>query len=266
MQREDQYFLGKDARFPWPPGADLSSKPAYLDIADIIRSEIRKRKLKAGDRLPAERDLVDYFGVARMTVRHALDVLQLEGLIDRRRGRHGGTFVRAEPPSVDLLKLGANAAELRRRGYKVRVTPLENRMEPPTEEIAELFGGVDYVHHVCQELALDEVSAAVVRTYCRVDHLPTLSEDAVEETVGNLLAGTVSRTEDDISLSVPSAEERELLGIPTNVPLLRVQRIGFNSDGEPVYCMNTVLRSDILTLRVTDENHSGGGGWTQNSS
>lgn len=39
------------------------------------------------------------FGVARMTIRHALDILQMEGLIERRRGRTGGTFIRSLPRS-----------------------------------------------------------------------------------------------------------------------------------------------------------------------
>lgn len=74
-------------------------QPAYLRIADEVRSWIESGQYAPGARLPHERAMVEQFGVARMTVRHALEILENEGLIDRRRGRTGGTFValRREP-------------------------------------------------------------------------------------------------------------------------------------------------------------------------
>ncbi|MEY8578860.1 GntR family transcriptional regulator [Corynebacteriaceae bacterium 6-324] len=74
-------------------------------IAESIRNQIATGELKPGDRLPAERELVETFGVARMTVRHSLDILQLEGLIERRRGRSGGTFVLAESPLLESVRI-----------------------------------------------------------------------------------------------------------------------------------------------------------------
>jgi len=54
-----------------------------------------------GTRLPAERELSPLLGVGRTTVRAALDALSARGLIERRRGRAGGTFVAHEwHPSV----------------------------------------------------------------------------------------------------------------------------------------------------------------------
>lgn len=73
--------------------------PAYLAIADDLRGRIERHDLSDGGRLPTERELVKEFGVARMTIRHALDILQMEGLIERRRGRTGGTFIRSLPRS-----------------------------------------------------------------------------------------------------------------------------------------------------------------------
>ncbi|MDQ1128945.1 FadR/GntR family transcriptional regulator [Microbacterium sp. SORGH_AS_0888] len=52
-----------------------------------------------GTRLPPERDLSPLLGVGRTTVRAALDDLSARGLIERRRGRAGGTFVAEEWPA-----------------------------------------------------------------------------------------------------------------------------------------------------------------------
>ena len=67
-------------------------RPAYLLISDALRDKIERNELEPGQRFPTERELVREFQVARMTVRHALDILEVEGLIDRRRGRSGGTL------------------------------------------------------------------------------------------------------------------------------------------------------------------------------
>ncbi|MCT2587773.1 GntR family transcriptional regulator [Actinophytocola gossypii] len=66
--------------------------PKYQRIADALRSEIRNGTPPAGERMPAETDLVERFGVSLPTVRQALGVLRTEGVIESRQGI--GTFVR----------------------------------------------------------------------------------------------------------------------------------------------------------------------------
>ncbi|SFW92434.1 FadR/GntR family transcriptional regulator [Amycolatopsis australiensis] len=53
------------------------------------------------EQLPSEADLAAQFGVSTVTVREALVALRQQGLVETRRGRSGGSFVRApaNPPS-----------------------------------------------------------------------------------------------------------------------------------------------------------------------
>jgi len=94
------------------PGADLFSAVSVgrvsQVIVDQIRQLIRQGRLKAGDRLPSERDLCERFGVSRVTVREALRVLEAGGLIDVRVGARGGAFV----PSPIQAPLGEGLADL----------------------------------------------------------------------------------------------------------------------------------------------------------
>lgn len=66
-------------------------RPAYVQIASQIRRIVAERGVESGVKLPVESELVERFGVSRMTVREGLRVLRLEGLL---RAEHGvGVFV-----------------------------------------------------------------------------------------------------------------------------------------------------------------------------
>jgi GntR family transcriptional regulator len=66
-------------------------RPAYLQVADDLRASIADRTFKPGERLPSGRDLARRYGVAPMTISHALDVLRGEQLVEAYQGR--GVFV-----------------------------------------------------------------------------------------------------------------------------------------------------------------------------
>lgn len=73
-------------------------------VADQIRTLILEGRLQQGDRLPSERELAERFGVSRVTVRDALRILEVAGLIEVRLGASGGAFVTA--PSANIVAEG----------------------------------------------------------------------------------------------------------------------------------------------------------------
>ncbi len=82
---------------------------------------------RPGDRLPSERELSARWGVARMTVRHAMDTLVAEGLVVRRQG--SGTYVAAQP-MVRFLGLTSFTQDMRDRGLVPREPPAGVRGRP----------------------------------------------------------------------------------------------------------------------------------------
>jgi len=66
----------------------------YEQIVQQIEQSIRKGVLKAGDQLPAERELAEQFGVSRTAVREAVKALHEKGLVEAYPGR--GTFITSE--------------------------------------------------------------------------------------------------------------------------------------------------------------------------
>ncbi|HSK15677.1 MAG TPA: FCD domain-containing protein [Gaiellaceae bacterium] len=85
--------------------ADQSFRPiehlrAHEHVAEQLRRQIGLRLVGPRGTLPPERELASLFGVGRATVQRAISLLEREGLVERRRGRSGGTFVVA-PAGVD---------------------------------------------------------------------------------------------------------------------------------------------------------------------
>lgn len=73
-------------------------------IAERIQQSIIRGDFSCGDRLPAERKMAADLRVSRPSVREALRVLEQKGLVEIRRGRNGGAFVKA--PSTEGLPEG----------------------------------------------------------------------------------------------------------------------------------------------------------------
>lgn len=91
----------------------IEGRRAFEEIAAQIRGELARQRLRAGDRLPAERQLAEQFHVSRNTLREALRSLEIAGLLELKKGAAGGAFIRegggdaAVAGLADLYHLGA---------------------------------------------------------------------------------------------------------------------------------------------------------------
>src|SRR6476646_9569723 len=96
----------------------------HVQVREHVRGLIETQP--PGSAAPSERELVARFGVARMTVRQALDALVAEGLLERIPGR--GTFVARAKIDVQV-RLSSYTEEMGRRGLKPDSRSLLARME-----------------------------------------------------------------------------------------------------------------------------------------
>ena len=99
-----------------PIKVDLPSR-AFDTICQKVRDLLADGSLKPGDKLPAERQLAEQFGVGRSALREALRTLEAAGILTLKKGAHGGAFIREGDPSrvtqviQDLLHLGSISLE-----------------------------------------------------------------------------------------------------------------------------------------------------------
>lgn len=75
------------------PFANVRPRRAVDDILEQIRGRIQSNELKPGQKLPSERDLAEQLGVSRNTVREAIRMLEVSGLVTLKKGAQGGAFL-----------------------------------------------------------------------------------------------------------------------------------------------------------------------------
>ena len=85
------------------PGKQFT--PKYIDLARELMRQIAHQGLEVGDRLGTEQELSARYSLSRVTVRQALELLEGEGYVSRKRAR--GTFVAREVESIDHFGLNS---------------------------------------------------------------------------------------------------------------------------------------------------------------
>lgn len=149
----------------------------YEEIADHLRDLVDRAG--PGERLPSEAELCEQFGVSRMTARHAVQQVEAEGLIERRRG--AGTFVRSRLVPRDLGSPLSFTENMRAKGMTPTSQTLEWGLVVPTTDERSALGLGDNT----QAFALERLRCA--------DGVPMALERAVmSEELGSSITDHIS--------------------------------------------------------------------------
>jgi GntR family transcriptional regulator len=242
----------------------------YERIADDLRTKIKSGELPPGARLAPEPGLQEEYSerpefrsnkVSRNTVRDAISLLVLEGLVEKRAGQ--GTFVveKIDPflttlsGNPDAGESSAYESEVTRRGRKRQETPA--RVE---------------IHFASQapELQLDDGAQVVSRHQARyIDGKPYslqtsfyprryVSEGAERlDNAGGIEEGTVAYIQktlgsnhvgrlDELFVRVASSNEIDFfdLATKTGAPVLEARRTTFDDNKRPIRLTVTVYAAD----------------------
>lgn len=229
--------------------ADPSTRAAlkHVQIREFLRETISRSEV--GAPLPSERELVERFGVARMTVRQAIDALAAEGLLDRVHGR--GTFVAR--PKVDLqVRLSSYTEEMQRRGLRPSSRVLLARREPASADVAaslEIDPESPVLHLYRLRLA-DGEPMALEHVWLSAALLPDLFEREVPDSLYEALErhGLLPDWgEDTVDGGVAGEDEAELLRIEPGAPVLRIRRRAFAGE-RTIELSSATYRADRYTL------------------
>jgi GntR family transcriptional regulator len=113
------------------PNYDRSLVPLYVQVASVMRQRVETGQWLEGDKISTIDELEREFGVARVTIRQAIEILSSEGLLNAQQGR--GTFVSGKPKNRHWLNLANDFESMvdSIRNNVLKRVHIEERADPP---------------------------------------------------------------------------------------------------------------------------------------
>ena len=201
--------------------------PLYAKVKDHILENIRSGAWEAGRRVPSENELVESFGISRMTANRALRELMAEGFLSRVPGV--GTFVKEAPALSSLMELRNIAEEIAQRGHRYSSRSVTKSETDSNPALAEEFEDrtLKRVFHIVIVHEENGVPVQLEDRYVNPLVVPDfLTRDFTDTTPTAVLlaAAPVDELEHTVEAALPSAEQQRLLGVGPLEPCLALHR------------------------------------------
>ncbi|HUO34294.1 MAG TPA: GntR family transcriptional regulator [Candidatus Acidoferrum sp.] len=242
-----------EVRIPRNAFVDRSAPmPLYYQIAEHLRRQMRRQKMRPGDLLTTDERVQEDFGVSRATARKAIDELVDEGFVERVTGK--GTFVAEPRLQVPLPAMLSFTEELERRGMRPSARIVSVAWVSAGERIAQVLA----IGASARVLRLERIRSAngepILHT---VDLLPGfLGIGPEEDFSGSLYKLMESRgislaeCQNIIEASVTDRRLASLLHVRKGFPILALQRTSYDANGRPVLYEDASCRGDLYRYAV----------------
>jgi GntR family transcriptional regulator len=236
--------------------------PLYAQLADLIRSDITKGKLKKGDILPTEKELGESYNVSRITVRGALSVLVEEGLIYRKKGR--GTIVKQDKLTRKAPGLLGIHEEIRGSGStpKTKLVAFEI-LDNLLTEVKGSLGLHDGEKAVRIERVIYADNEILGTT---IAHIPLQIWDKMginfkhlgNQSLYSLLAQNgfkLYEAEETIEVIRADTRTAKQLDVSRGFPLFYLMRTVYTKEGIPIECGLNIFRADKYKFKLHHWRH-----------
>jgi GntR family transcriptional regulator len=211
--------------------------------------------LSPGEPLPAERELSRELGVARMTLRRAIDALVADGRLIRRQG--SGTFVAAASKVSQGLSATSFSEDMRARGLRPGSHTLLSRHTTAGVVLSSLLDvpPSSTVLHVRRLRMADDIPMALEDLHVPADIAPGLTGDDLEnQSFYQLLAERWGRPiasgTQTVEPCLVTAEDAEVLGVAAGSPAFLFERTSRTADGRVAEFVRSIYRGDRYRIVV----------------
>jgi len=231
--------------------------PLYTQLADLIRTDITKGKLKKGDILPTEKELGESYSVSRITVRGALSILVEEGLIYRKKGR--GTIVKQDKLTRQAPGLLGIHEEIRGSGSKPKTKLIAFEIEDnPSAEIKHSLSLYDKEKAVKIERVIyadnEILGTSIAHIPLRIwDKIGISYKHLGNQSLYRLLGQNgfiLYEAEETIEVIRANGRTAKQLDVSREFPLFYLKRTVYTKEGIPIECGLNVFRADKYKFKL----------------
>lgn len=231
-----------------------SAVARYIQLASLFRRRIETGEWPVGAQIPTVKELARQCGVAGMTIRQALDIIEKDGLIERYRAK--GTFVR-EQPKRDLwcqVNTDWSGLLIAREGASIEILSDERNVSLPRYDGDAGTPAARY-RHLRRRHSRDGAPFLIADVYISEDVCPTISEEAYRtmtamRLVADIPGQTIVDARQVVTIGAADLETSTQLNVPLGEAVAKVRRVAVNQDGMLILLADGTYRGDMVKIEV----------------
>ncbi|TKC20149.1 GntR family transcriptional regulator [Robertmurraya kyonggiensis] len=225
-----------------------------------MRKRIREKAYSIEHPIPDEISLAKEFNCSRMTMKKALDILVLEGLLYRKRGH--GTFIVQSAFNGGIVNVESNemlgfSKLLENKNVKSKVISFQ--VQFPTEEVS-IHLAIDKntpVYAIARVRLVDNEPYVLERTYMPTTIIPGINDEVLNGSIysyiNDHLGLTIAGSHRKIRACKSNEFDREHLICESDDPILEVEHVGFLNNGLPFeysFSRHRYDKFEITTINI----------------
>lgn len=223
--------------------------PLYYQIRENLRELIRAGDLPAGELIPSERELSEFYSVNRLTVRQAVTELVREGLLRRQHGV--GTFVQNKV-TQEMPILAGFSERMSLIGHKPGSRLISLTHQSPTRSAAQqLHIPLDgKVVKIVRLRLLDEMPFMLETAFLREDLVPNLQvsdlerEPSLYRILTTRYSIQITEAEEVLEPVLLTSYEAGILETEPGRPALLIEGVVYEGHGLPFEVTSSLVRGD----------------------
>lgn len=235
----------------------VNNTPLYLRVKDVMLEAIRSGEIVVDGRLLSEEALTKQFNVSRATIRSALQLLEKDGIISKRHG--SGTIVNTEGLQVKIrIDEFKGFFELIRESGHTPSIGKKELLEVQLEK--KIFNALGLEHGdkglVLQRLFCGDGKPLIYANeyipYSILRERPTIEEvpESIFELADSYCTEPVSYTITEISSTIANKQLKQLMGLPGNETLIRLEEIHYSRFNQPLMYSDILVRDSIIRFHA----------------
>lgn len=231
-----------------------SNVARYIQLASLFRNRIESGEWSVGEKIPNVDALAKQCGVATMTIRQALDILETESLIERFRAK--GTFVK-QRPSKDIwceVKTDWTGLLIASANAKIEILTDEREVQLPKREGLSGNPAPSY-RHLKRRHSRDGVAFLLANVYVDERISSHIPEEAYKQVtamrlVADIPGQKIIDARQTVTIGAADLETSNALNISIGDPVGKVQRVVLNQIGDVIMVAYGTYRGDMMKISV----------------
>lgn len=233
-----------------------SAVSRYIQLATLFRRRIEQGVWPPGKQIPTVDGLSAECGVARATIRQALDQLEAEGLIERFRAK--GTFVREAPTTNRLwceVETDWSGLLRSREGAEIEVLGETESVAVTAAPPAPIGTAASRYSHIRRRHWRDGQPFLVTEVFLDQGlRAQVTAEDLRSKTALKLAASIpgvlITDARQTLTIGTADIETATALQLPLNAPVAHVRRAAVDQRGVLILVADGIYRGDVVRLDI----------------